>query len=231
MSRDNLLFAPHDWFSVEEHQKNQLREEVGTYDGNRLLNTPVDDLSGYFADKYSMDVPVLQRDAIVADQRETKIDKSHDFLYGPRFDGRPIMVDGSTVEITVPFTGDGSLFSVRPTTYSTNPPRASIRGDTLVLQFSGVDQSSGQLKSEIEKALTDIETHLDRLRKSAETLNGSLRSMALQAIETRREKLLANQNLVSSLEFARKGNRSHPGPSNLRKLTFSQGPIAAKTGV
>ena len=232
MSRDNVLFAKHDWFSLEEHQKNQLREEVGTYDGNRLLNTSVDDLSGYFADKYSMDVPVLQRDAIVAEQRETKIDKTHDFRYGPRIDGRPIMVDGSTVEITVPFTGDGSLFSVRPTTYSINPPRASIRGNTLVLQFSGVDQSSGQLKSEIEKALTDIETHLDRLRQSAEILYGSLRSMALQAIETRREKLLANQNLVSSLGFALKENPNSPqtytAPNVRRKLTPAPPPASSK---
>ncbi len=170
MPRDNLLFTKYDWFSVEEHQKNQLKYEVGTYDGNRLLNTSVDDLSDYFANKYSLDVPVLQRDAIVADQRETKVDKSHDFRYGPRFDGRPILVDGSTVEITVPFTGDGQLFSVRPTTFSMNSPRGDICGNTLVLQFTGVDQSSEQLKSEIEKAVTDIETHLERLRKSADTL-------------------------------------------------------------
>lgn len=232
MSCDNLLFATHDWFSVEENQKNRLKEEVGAYDGNRLLNTSVDDLSGYFADKYSLDVPVLQRDAIVADQRETKVDKSHDFRYGSRLNGRPIMVDGSTVEITVPFTGDAQLFSVRPTTYSLNPPRAGVRGNVLILQFTGVNQSSEQVKSEIEKTLSDIETHLDRLRKSAETLNALLRSTASHAIESRREKLLANQNLVSSLGFALKENPNSPqtytAPSIRRKLTPTPPPASAK---
>lgn len=232
MTRDNLLFAKYDWFSVEEHQKNQLKEEVNAYDGNRLLNTSVDDLSDYFADKYSIDVPVLQRDAIVADQRETKVDMSHDFRYVPRFDGRPNMVDGSTVEITVPFTGDGQLFDVRPTTFSMNPPRASIRGNTLILQFTGVSQSAEQVKTGIEKALSDIETHLDRLRKSAETLNASLRSAASQAIESRREKLLANQNLVSSLGFALKENPNSPqtytAPSVRRKLAPTPPPASSK---
>lgn len=232
MSRDNLLFAKYDWFTVEEQQKNQLKDEVGAYDGNRLLNTSVDDLCDYFADKYSMDVPVLQRDAIVADHCETKVDMSHDFRYGPRFDGRPIMVDGSTVEITVPFTGDGQLFSVRPTMYSMNSPRANIRVNSLLLQFTSVDHSLAQLKSQIETALTDIETHLDRLRKSTETLNGSLRSIALQAIEARREKLLANQNLVSSLGFALKENPNSPqtytAPNVRRKITSTPPPASSK---
>lgn len=232
MTRDNLLFAKCDWFSVEKHQMNQLKEEIGAYDGNSLLNTSVDDLSDYFADKYSIDVPLLHRDAIVADQRETKVDMSHDFRYIPSFDGRPIMIDGSTIEITVPFTGDGQLFEVRPTTYSMNPPRANVRGNTLILQFTGVNQSAEQVKPGIEKALSDIETHLDRLRKSAGTLNASLRSTATQAIEARREKLLANQNLVSSLGFALKEDRKSPqtftAPSVRRKLTPTPPPASSK---
>ena len=222
MARDNLLFAKYDWFSVEENQKNQLKEEVASYDDNRLLNTSVDDLCEYFTDKYSIDVPLLQQDAIVADQREAKVDMSHDFRYMPRHDGRPNMVDGSTVEITVPFSGDRQLFDVQPTTYSMNPPRANVCGETLVLQFTGVSQSSEQIKSAIDKAISDIETHLDRLRGSANTLNASLRSVAAQAIECRREKLLANQNLVASLGFALKKNADSPqtytAPSVRRKI-------------
>ena len=232
MPSDDLLFSKSNWFSVEEHQNNQLKEEVGAYDGNRLLNTSVDVLSDYFADKYSIDVPVLNRDAIVADQREAKVDMSHDFRYAPRFDGRPNMVDGSMVEITVPFTGDRQLFDVRPTTFSMNPPRASIRVDTLILQFTGVSQSADQVKSGIENALSDIETHLDRLRNSAAALNLSLRSTAAQAIEARRGKLLANQNLVSSLGFALKENSKSPqtytAPSVRRKLAPMPPPASSK---
>ena len=53
------LFSKVDWFSVEEHQKQQMRKEVDSVDGNRLLNTAVDDLARYFEDKFKIEVPAL----------------------------------------------------------------------------------------------------------------------------------------------------------------------------
>jgi len=87
MARDDYLFSRFDWFSVQEHQKKQLKKDVANYDGNCLFNTAVDDLSNYFAEKYGIDVPVLQREHIVADQREAKVDVSHRFGYVSRVPG------------------------------------------------------------------------------------------------------------------------------------------------
>ncbi len=44
MREPNYLFSKYDWFSWQEHQKKTLADEVARYDGNRLLNTSVDDL-------------------------------------------------------------------------------------------------------------------------------------------------------------------------------------------
>ena len=49
-------------------------------DGNRLLNTSTNDLCGYFAEKYSINVPTLFEERIIADQKETQIDVSGDRL-------------------------------------------------------------------------------------------------------------------------------------------------------
>jgi len=48
MCHTTYLFNKYDWFSVQENIKNQLLNEVAGMDGNRLLNTSVDDLSKYF---------------------------------------------------------------------------------------------------------------------------------------------------------------------------------------
>lgn len=72
------LFSNVGWFSVEEHQKQQMRMEVDSMDGNRLLNTAVGDLARYFEDKFKIEVPALLRDQIVVDQHETQIDVSND---------------------------------------------------------------------------------------------------------------------------------------------------------
>lgn len=231
MPSEDYLFSKCDWFSVEEHQKNQLKGEVATFDGNRLLNTSVADLCDYFAKKYAVEVPVLAIESIVAGQREAKIDVSHDFRYGQRLDGRPSLADGTTVDIKIPYTGDTQAFAIRPTTYDFNPPRASIADNSLTLQFTGIRQSSDQVKAEIDRSITSIQKYLGYLRANAESLNSSLHSIAKQAIETRREKLLANQNLVASLGFALKDNPQSPqtytAPNVRRKLTPAPPPASS----
>ena len=79
--RDELLFNKYSWFSVEQNQITQLKDEVANFHADRLLNTSVDDLCQYFIDKYRIDVPILKFNEIVADQRETKVDVSNDYRY------------------------------------------------------------------------------------------------------------------------------------------------------
>ena len=76
--RDEYLFRGPEWFRVEQHQERSLQSEIDATDGNRLLNTSVDDLCDYFEDKFRIDVPVLHEDRIVVSQEETKIDVSQD---------------------------------------------------------------------------------------------------------------------------------------------------------
>lgn len=230
MARDDYLFSRADWFSVEEHQKTQLKKDVANYDNNRLLNTAVNDLSEYFAEKYRIDVPELQRDQIVAEQREAKVDVSHRFDYISRGPG-PNLVPGTTIEITVPFTGEQEAFGIQPTTYSMNPPRATVRNNTLVIEVTGTNLSADQVRSEIDSAIESIEGYLTNLRKNAASLNAALPGIARAAVEARREKLLANQNLVSSLGFALKESPDSPqtytAPNVRRKLSPTPPPASS----
>ena len=105
MGDPNYLFRNFDWFSIDQHQRKQLAAEIDGWDGDRLLNTSVEDLSEYFEKKYWVDVPVLRVDDIVADQSETEIDVSHE--PGRDILRRPLNIKGTAIEVTVPFDGDG----------------------------------------------------------------------------------------------------------------------------
>lgn len=231
MARDDPLFSQVDWFSVERHQKAKLQEEVVNYDDNRLLNTAVDDLIQYFAEKYRIDVPELHRDRIVADQHEAQVDVSHRFDYVSRRPG-PNYVPGTTVEITIPFTGEAEAFGIQPNTYTMNPPRATVRNNSIILEFTGIKMSADKVRSEVDSIIESIDSYLTNLRKSADSLNASLPGIARASIESRREKLLANQNLVSSLGFALKENPNSPqtytAPNVRRKLSPTP-PIASSS--
>lgn len=221
----NYLFNNVDWFSVDQHQRKELAKEIDSLDGDRLLNSSVEDLCDYFEKKYKIEVPVLKPDNIVADQRETKIDVSGDprrYFSNP---GQAFYVNGTTVEISVPFEGDSEAFKIQPTSYTLNPPRAEFGNNNLVIKIEGTDLSADQVRNEVNRTISDIEGYLVTLRSNAQGLNTQIRSLAHTAIEQRRGKLLKDRNLLGDLGFkikAREGEaRTYNAPEVRRKLTPS----------
>ncbi|MBI4939045.1 MAG: hypothetical protein HY846_12680 [Nitrosomonadales bacterium] len=228
----NYLFNSVDWFSVDQHQRKELAKEIDSINGDRLLNSSVEDLCDYFEKKYKIEVPVLRPDNIVADQRETKIDVSGDprrYFSNP---GQPFYVNGTTVEISVPFEGNSEAFKIRPTSYTMNFPKAEIKNNNLVIKIEGTDLSADQVRNEVNRTISDIEGYLVTLRSNAQGLNTQIRSLAHAAIEQRRGKLLKDRNLLGDLGFkikAREGEaRTYTAPEVRRKLTPSL-PAASTT--
>ena len=222
MVRNNSLFSTVDWFTFKQHQLKNLAEEVNDWNEDQLLNTSVEDLCEYFVEKYRIDIPVLDRDGIVADQYETQVDVSKDRSRFTRNQSQPFCIPGTEIEITVPFTGDSLAFTITPTIYSLNPPSGNIRDDTLIFFITGVDLETDKVRDEINSTLKRVDSYLTNLRTNAETLNHELGSTARQRIEQRREKLLADQKLVSSLGFKLKQRNDSPktyrAPEARRKI-------------
>ena len=223
MGMDDRLFSTVDWFTFKQYQLKELEEEVAGWEENRLLNTSVEDLCKYFVDKYRIDVPVLDRDEIIVAQRETEVDVSRDPSRIIIDRSQPVYVSGTEIEITVPFTGDSLAFTITPTVYSSSPPRGIVRDSTLTLSITGVDLEVKKVRSEIDQKVDHIDSYLTNLRTSAEALNSELDSTARQRINQRREKLLADQKLVSSLGFKLKQRNDSPktyrAPEVRRKIT------------
>lgn len=198
------LFSDADWFSVERNQLQKMQGEIAAIDGDRLLNTAVDELARYFESKFKIEVPTLVTEDIVADQRETKIDVRHDRMRWIDDRSRPVYVPGTEVEIEIPFTGDSEAFRVQPTSYTLSPPRAEVRANALVLQVSGANLTSEGVQQSINGTISEIQSYLATLRTNAAGLNQQLFECAKNAIESRRHKLLADRNLVGSLGFKMK---------------------------
>lgn len=186
-----LLFCEVDWHSVERGQLEALRADVDGYNPDALLNTSPDDLGSYFIEKFEIEVPELLVDQLTVDQRETSFEKE-DY-------GRIIRVQGTLIEVEVPFSGEGDAFKIQPTTYSLNPPRASVRGQMLSFGIEGNGLDAEEVRKRIDANLAQINENLERLRSSAIGLNAQLRTSALERIEQRRTKLLSDRNLVADL--------------------------------
>lgn len=231
MRHRQYLFSDADWFSVEQNQLKKLQEEIAAVNGDRLLNTAVDDLARYFESKFTIEVPALVTEEIVVDQREAKIDVRDDPRRWIDDRSRPVHVPGTEVEVEIPFTGDAEVFRVRPTSYTMSPPRAELRSNALVLRISGTDLAADGVQQSINQTINEVQSHLSTLRTNTAGLNQQLFQRAKTAIESRRQKLLADRNLVGALGFKMKqrdGNqRTFSAPEVKRKIGPTMPPASS----
>lgn len=230
MNNSDLLFNNVHWFDIDQHQRKRISDELATIDGNRLLNSSIEDLCDYFEGKYQVNVPVIREGEIVVDQKETQIDVSGDQMRCIRDRSRPFFMAGTAIEVTIPFDGDSEAFKVQPSIYTLNPPHAEVRSQALILNIEGTDLNAEQVRSEIDQTLSKIRSYLDNLRKDAQGLNDQIRQLSKSGIEGRRQKLLANQNLVSSLGFQLKERKDSPktyvSPEVRRKIVPTMPPAS-----
>jgi hypothetical protein len=200
-----LLFSKYDMHGVMKAQRSQIAKHVQGENGNALLSTPTDDLVVRIEDKLRLEVPVIHRDQVHADQHDGQVEVFDTygamFGQGPRGSRGGSIVQGTIVELHVPFSGDKTFFFVRPTTFDSAPPRAMVSDGLILLRHAGRNLSAEQVKKGFDSTLNDIERYLGWLRGSADPFNEGLAAQIRSAVEARKAKLLADQNLVANLGY------------------------------
>ena len=224
MRENNYLFFKYDWYSIQENHKKNLTLEIPGYNGNQLLNTSTDDLCNYFVKKYSFDIPVLRKNDIETEQKETQVDISQDQMRYVTDRSRPYYIPGTEINIYVPFEGDPFLFEVKPSSRTLSPPRAIIdaKNNQLILKFCGIDLNSAGISSQFERRIKEIEDYLLWMQEDIGNFNSQLPSIVCGEIERRKAKLLNDQNIVAELGFPIKqrsdSNTTYAAPQVRRKI-------------
>ena len=207
MAMDLRFYKKGDMHGVLESQSRTVSEAVRTLDPDLVLGTPVQDLADRLFEKYRIE-PI-------------ELDLEHRQSGGAKdvtipvdgWSGRTVMVDGTRVEMLIPFEGDEVLLDVRPSTHNLNPPSFDVRGRQIVIAYEGrspVDPQ--QAKAGIDQALAAIQQHLIWQRADIDPWNEQLRSSLPERIEVRRQKVLRDRDLDAFLEVPVVG-RPNPAPS------------------
>lgn len=210
MSKEGYLFTGPNWHSVDRHQRQQMSAEIERVDADRILNTSVEDLAAYFAEKFKIEVPTLDEDNLVVDQREKQIDVSGDPMRLFMDRSQPFYVTGTEIVVEIPFSGEAEAFKIQPNPFNLNPPRASIRDLFVSFSIVGTNLNPAQVRNEISRRVSEIQSYLSNLRSNTSGLNDQLVGEARTAIEERRSKLLASRGLVASLGFKMKERHDAP---------------------
>jgi hypothetical protein len=207
-----LLFNKHGMHEVLHSQEQSALAAPGAMNDDSILNTPTDDLVDQLAERFSLNVPVLHRDTAEAEHSEGPVEVFDSYFsrdYSGGREGRKT-VQGSIVELSVPFTGDKEFFHIQPTTYDTAPPRAQIDKNHLVLRHSARELNAEQANAALNGVLDSIERYLVWQRSATESFNQRIKQRLREAIEARKAKVLRDRNSVASLGFKLKGRADAP---------------------
>ena len=202
------LFSSYGLRDTLETQSSAMRSEIDGMDDDRLLNTSVADMVWYLDEKYRIEPITLDESGISVDQNETHIDVSGDRNRYIRDRSGPFYVSGTSNRFFVPFTGDSSLFKCQPSTYTSAPPIGTIENNKLVLHYDTTEHNAERLRNDFNRDLSEIKRYLEWIRTDVAAFNASLRTRAEEAVYRRRERILANRGLASSLGFPM---RERPG--------------------
>ena len=197
-----LLFHEQDLRNYIDPYKQEMLEEISSYEKDALLNTPTDELARYFADKYTFPFTELDESEISVSESETKIDISQNSGYMITDRSRPFYTDGTEVTVKVPFTGQRQFLFCNPNQAWMAP---AVEGDAsnkeIFFTISKLPANLEDFKPDIARRISMIKERLEMMRGDVAGYNASLLSDAQQAIERRKAKLQENSSVVASLGF------------------------------
>ncbi len=197
----DLLFNDHDLHAVLDAHVKKMYAEIDSIEGNRLLNTSVEDQCDYFESKYWINPIQLQEEQITVGQEEAQVDVSHDRQRYIRDRSSPFFIAGTSVTFFVPFEGDTELFKCQPSSFTSTPPYAKVKEQELELMYTVMEHDKDAIRHKFDRNLDRIRQYIGWIERDVKPINEQIRSNARQRIEHRRDKLLKDQGLVANLGF------------------------------
>jgi hypothetical protein len=198
-----LYFNRTDMNSVLDGQRKEADRAVEAINADVLLSTPTEDHVATIAERYALDIPVLQRD-------QAHLEEPREITMAIQDYGRTIHRSGTLLTLVVSFTGDAGMFWVRPNTFDSAPPRGNLNGNTMLLRVRGTDLNQEAVSKAFNSTLDDFARYLAWQRASADQFNPEIARRVRSEIEARKARLLADRNLVANLGFPLKHRANAP---------------------
>jgi hypothetical protein len=198
-----MLFNKYSILDVLPGQKQKLKEKIQSFKADYLLNASEQDLVASLVGEFTLTVPTIDESNIQMDYREKQIDVSGD----PNrmfFDHHgPFYVAGTEFTFMLPFAGDAAFFDVQPQnfTYSSSGSRAVVHNNEIHFTYASTNLNPDGAKREFQNELQLIRQNLQNLKSAVDRHNSELEQEIRQQVTQRKQKLLNDAHMASSLGY------------------------------
>lgn len=195
-------FSDGDTFATFRNIVEKVTQEILSLDNEYVLNASQAELEDYYVEKVIIQPLILHADQYYIKNRTgTRIDVSHDFLRAG-FLGERAIIQGTRLDIAIPYEGDPMLWKIRPSAYSLRGyPEIEVLDDSIVLSFSFPDDSAQpeRLKSEIHREIRSLADAVHNLTRDVQNHNNSAPGAVKAAINQKRQLAATSTGVVASL--------------------------------
>jgi hypothetical protein len=239
MSRENLLFCDGDLDATLRAHQSSIVSRVDSIPRDQFLNTNIEELTQHIFSTLAVEPLTLYEDRAAMEQRETKIDVSGWRDRNPFQDPGPIYVAGTEVIVTIPYSGDQSLWKLRPNQWRSVFPRAGVGapgpdgiGQLQISLSQPADEAVEQFKARLDKELKSIRFYVDAQRRQIDQFNAGLKDPISAAVAARRQLLKKSEGIKDLLGIPLKQRSGIPSvePIKITRKLVRPLPPPPKTG-
>lgn len=184
-------FTNGDTFTSFRNLIDSVVSEINSLDNSYILKASQSELEEHFVDKVLIEPLVLHvENRYIKNQSGTKIDISRDFRRG-LFPDERITVQGTKIDIAIPFEGNSDLWKIRASTFSLSGyPEVEVRNNEIIFSISFPDDSaeSNNLLAEIDRNTKSLSEAVGYLKNDVTNHNNSAPNTIRQAL-TRKQTL------------------------------------------
>jgi len=195
-------FNDGDTFATFSNIIEKVTKEIQSLENEYVLKASQTELENYYVERVLIHPLVLHADQYyIEDQKGTKIDVSRDIRRAV-FRGERAEVQGTQMDIAIPYEGDPPLWRIRASTYTLGGhPHIEVRDNEIVFTVSFPDDSSdpNHLKSEIDSYIRSLANSIQNLTRDVENHNKSAPAAVRSAIQRKRQLAESTIGAVAAL--------------------------------
>lgn len=239
MYGENYLFCEGDLdATLRAHQKS-VSTKVSSVPHDQFMNAQIEEIVDNIVSEMFVESLVIYEDREEMEQHETKIDVSgyrdRNLFNKPG----PIYIPGVLISVSIPFTGDVSLWKLRPNRWQSVVPRAKIvrghnqDGGVLLIQIEQpADEPLEQFKKRLEDELVNIRFYIQSQKGQIDNFNTNLHTQVLAAVNARRERIKKHEGLKDILGIPLKRKEGVPSfePVKIKRKLVRPIPPPPKSG-
>jgi hypothetical protein len=178
---DKLLFNSGELRLALEAQAGKMRDAVEAESEESVKQADVDEWAAALAHHFAIACPELQTNDVWREPvRDVKVDVSWDRsrYFSDPYSDLARNYPGYCVVVHIPFEGEAGVFSLRPSSFTYNPPRGRVKDGDLLLTIEYARDSQPNIDGEVNSFIGTVSQWLGFAHGDIDSFNRTLEQQA-----------------------------------------------------